>query len=144
MSALIDQLLGQSPLFKHLGAGWHARLKQAGEARQFSAGQMIIEEGSASSRLHLVVAGRVRVWTQAAGRVVELETLSRDDYFGEVSLLSGKKATANVEAASETVELFSIARPILLELVDEDEKLRHMLEGVTLARARDTITKVLK
>lgn len=92
----------------------------------------------------MVIAGQVRVWTRTGGRTVELKTLSAGAYFGEVSLLSGKSATASVEAKSEVVTTLAIARETLLTLVQEDEKVRRMLQGVTMARAKDTIGKVLK
>lgn len=143
-ATLIAEAIGQSPLFKHLDASWQQRLAQAAGLHTFARGEAIIEEGKDVAELSVVIAGQVRVWTRTGGRTVELKTLSAGAYFGEVSLLSGKSATASVEAKSEVVTTLAIARETLLTLVQEDEKVRRMLQGVTMARAKDTIGKVLK
>jgi CRP-like cAMP-binding protein len=144
MTATINETINESPLFKHLGEAWHDRLVESAELRDYAAPQTIIEEGSPAESLFIVVRGRVRVWTTADGREVELKTLGPGAYFGEVSLLSGKDTTATVAAKTDQVSVVALDREVLLELVDEDDKVRRMLEGVTLARAKDTIGKVLK
>lgn len=144
MTAIIEETINDSPLFKHLGPDWQERLVNSAQLRAFEADQVIIEEGHQAESLFIVVRGRVRVWTDSDGRQVELKTLGPGAYFGEVSLLSGKEATATVEAKSDEVTTVALDRSILLNLVSEDDKVRRMLEGVTLARAKDTIGKVLK
>lgn len=143
-ATLITEAISQSPLFKHLDESWQQRLAQASSLHTFARGESIIEEGKEAAELSVVIAGQVRVWTRAGGRTVELKTLSAGAYFGEVSLLSGKSATASVEARSEVVTTLAIQRETLLTLVQADEKVRRMLQGVTMARAKDTIGKVLK
>jgi CRP-like cAMP-binding protein len=141
---MIEETINESPLFKHLGAPWKDRLVESAEFRAFDGGQVIIKEGAPAESLFILVRGRVRVWTNADGREVELKTLGPGAYFGEVSLLSGKDTTATVAAKSDEVTAVALDREVLLELVGEDDKVRRMLEGVTLARAKDTIGKVLK
>ncbi len=85
----------------------------------------------------------MRVWTKSLEREVDLKTLGKGAYFGEVSLMSGKAATATVEAQGNATVL-AIDKATVLELVERDEKVRKMLEGLTLARAKDTLGKVLK
>jgi cAMP-dependent protein kinase regulator len=144
MTAIIEETINESPLFKHIGDEWKQRLVESAQLRAFEGGEVIIEEGQQAESLFIVVRGRVRVWTESDGRQVELKTLGQGAYFGEVSLLSGKEATATVEAKTDEVTTVALDRPVLLELVGEDDKVRRMLEGVTLARAKDTIGKVLK
>jgi CRP-like cAMP-binding protein len=144
MTATIKETINESPLFKHLEEPWHQRLTKSAALRDYQGGQTIIEEGSQAESLFIVMRGRVRVWTEADGREVELKTLGPGAYFGEVSLLSGKDTTATVAAKSDEVSVVALDRKDLLELVGEDDKVRRMLEGVTLARAKGTIGKVLK
>lgn len=144
MTATIAETINNSPLFKHLDEPWRQRLQQSAQLRAYDAGQVIIEEGTQAESLFIVVRGQVRVWTHADGRKIELKTLGQGAYFGEVSLLSGKDATATVEAQTHTVTTVALDRDTLVDLVNSDEKVRRMLEGVTLARAKDTIGKVLK
>ena len=42
------------------------------------------------------------------------------------------------------VKVVAVDREAVMELIKQDERVRKMLEGVTLARAKDTISKVLK
>lgn len=140
----LRETIDQSPLFKHLSKDWRQRLVDSSHVQTYESGEAIIEEGQdVQHHLYIVLEGQVRVWTQSPKREVELKTLRPGAYFGEVSLLSDKHATATVEAKSDTLSILAIEREIIAELVDADEKVRQMLEGITLARAKDTIGKVL-
>ncbi|MFB6350999.1 MAG: cyclic nucleotide-binding domain-containing protein, partial [Bradymonadaceae bacterium] len=94
--------------------------------------------------LFIILDGRARVWTRSPKREVELKTLRPGAYFGEVSLLSDNVATATVEAQSDELSVVAVDRKVLLQLIEDNEKVREMLEGVTLARAKDTIGKVME
>ena len=143
MSAIIDQAIRKSPLFKDLNEQWTKRLTRAASVHPFEVGEVIIEEGAEVTSLYIVLSGEVRVWSRIGERVVELETLGAGAYLGEVSLLSGKKATASVEALSENVGVLAIGRDILSELLAENSELRRVLEDTTMQRAKDTIGKGL-
>lgn len=144
MEGRLRRAITESPLFKHLGDEERDALVDSSDVVEFSEGDTVIEEGSRVENLFIVVDGRVRVWTNTGDRDVELKNLGPGAYFGEVSLLSGKEATATVEVRSEEATLIAVDRERILELVKGDERVRKMLEGVTLARAKDTIGKVLK
>lgn len=144
MSQLIEQTIRESPLFKHLDAAWLDRLVQSATMQPLASGAVVIQENSVVQHLYILLSGRVRVWVKKADRDIELKILGPGSYFGEVSLLSGKNATATVEVKGGDAELMSIPRDIILELVQKDEKVRRLLQGVTMARAKDTIEKFLK
>lgn len=143
MSDVILTTLRDLPLFKHLSEDWLTRLAQNATLRQFSAGEHLIDEGHMVDELFVIADGNVRVWTQGLGRAVELKTLGAGNYVGEVSLLSGKTATATVEAV-DSLTVVGIGRSTILALVENDSDVRKVLEGVTLARAKDTLGKVLQ
>ncbi len=143
MSDTITKTIAESPLFKHLSEDHMQRLIDAATMRTYQDGEVIIEEGGTVQSLFVLVNGNVRVWTNSLNREVDLKTLGRGAYFGEVSLMSGKAATATVEA-KDSAEVLAIAKRAVLEIVESDEKVRKMLEGLTLARAKDTLGKVLK
>ena len=143
MSDIIATTITESPLFKHLSPDGMQAVIDAATIREYVDGEAIIEEGGAVRHLCVLVDGKVRVWTKSLNREVELKTLGRGAYFGEVSLMSGKAATATVEAQG-TARVLAIDKAAVLRLVEEDEKVRKMLEGLTLARAKDTLGKVLK
>lgn len=143
MSDMITKTIHESPLFKHLSDDDLNLVIEACTLQEVSAADKVIEEGSTVSSLFVLVEGKVKVSTQSVGKEVELKRLGPGAYFGEVSLLSGKTATATVEAI-EDAKIIAIDRALVLSLVEEDEKIRKMLEGLTLKRAKDTLGKVLQ
>ena len=145
MSDKIERTIRESPLFKHLSESQLDELVDASELESYDDGQVIIEEGSTTAHhLYIVLLGQVRVWTDGPKGEVELKTMGPGAYFGEVSLMSGSESTATVEVKKAPVELVAIEREFLLELIESDEKVRKMLQGVTLARAKDTLGKVFE
>jgi len=141
----IRATIDDSPLFKHLSEQWRDKLTDASHLEAHEAGETIIDEGQEEQHhLFIILDGEARVWTRSPKSEVELKTLRPGAYFGEVSLLSDNVATATVEAQSDELRLVAVGRKTLLELLEADEKVREMLEGVTLARAKDTIGKVME
>ncbi len=144
MSEKIERTIKESPLFKHLTDEELERLISSSSLRVFQPSETIIKENENIDQLYIVLMGRVRVWTTGPKGEVELKTMGPGAYFGEVSLMSGNKATASVEVKTGPAQVVAIEKETLLELVQSDEKIRKMLQGVTLARAKDTIGKVFK
>lgn len=141
----IRSTIDHSPLFKHLSEAWRSRLADNSKLETYTAGEKVIDEGQEEQHhLYIILEGRARVWTQSPDEEVELKTLKPGGYFGEVSLLSEKVATATVEPKDDELVVLELQRKTLLELIEQDEKVREMLEGITLARAKDTIGKVMK
>ncbi len=143
MSDIIASTITNSPLFKHLSGDDMQSIVDAASVHEYDDGAAIIEEGGNVRALFVLVDGNVRVWTKSLNREVDLKTLGRGAYFGEVSLMSGKSATATVESQGGA-KVLAIGKEAVLRLVEKDEKVRKMLEGLTLARAKDTLGKVLK
>lgn len=144
MSEIIKQAVRKSPLFEHLDERWQKRLIEAATVQSFSAGEVIIREGDTVDALFIVLSGQVQVSSRVGERTLELGSLGAGAYFGEVSLLSGKAATASIEAQDADVGVLEIGRELLRELLDDDPDTRRILEEMTLTRAKDTISKALK
>ena len=145
MSTDIAQTIASSHLFSSLNETEHAYLTQHATLKTFAEEQTIVQEGEKVHALYLITRGVARVSTTSMDREIELKKLGAGSYFGEVSVLSGKTATATVKAySSDGVETVAIGREAILELLQNKPDLRKVLEGVTLARAKDTISKVLK
>jgi CRP/FNR family transcriptional regulator, cyclic AMP receptor protein len=144
MTEQIEQAIQESPLFKHLDDSDLQALIAASTVQVFEPSTQIIEENQNIHHLYIVLMGRVRVWTKGPRGEVELKTMGPGAYFGEVSLMSGNAATASVEVKTGPAQVVAIEKEALMDLVKRDEKVRKMLQGVTLARAKDTIGKVFK
>lgn len=145
MKQTIDETIDTFPLFTHLSEDWKSHLADHSEVRRYGVDDTVIREGDEQQNcLYLILEGEARVWTRSPKGRVHLETLGEGDYFGEVSLLSDKVATATVEAESEILGLLAIEREALLRVIEDDSEIRQRLEGITLERAKDTIGKVME
>lgn len=143
MSVEIRDIIDESPLFKHLSEEWRRDIADASEVYEFDNGEPLIREGGSQQHgVYVLLSGRARVWTDNQGEEVDLKKLQPGAYFGEVGLLSGGRASATVEAASPELRVLAIDREILETLVDEDERVRRMLEKVTEARAKQAAGKM--
>jgi len=99
--------------------------------RSFGAGERIIEEGASGQTFYVVAAGTVAVTTK---RGVEVTRLSRGQYFGEMSLLTGEPRSATVVAVDDAV-LFELDRPEFKELFTGHPELAAQL-SINLAERR--------
>jgi CRP-like cAMP-binding protein len=143
MALDIRKTIDTSPLFKHLSEEWRDRLTDSSVLHEFEAGDPVIREGELQEHgVYVLLSGRARVVTEEYGEEIELKTLNPGAYFGEVGLLSGGEASATVEAKSDSMRVLAIDRDVLASLVDEDTRVRTMLEKVTEARAEETAGKV--
>lgn len=143
MSLDIRQTIDESPLFKHLTEEWRQRLADSSTLHEFEAGERVIREGERQKHgVYVLLSGRARVWTEKKGSEIELKTLQRGAYFGEVGLLSGGRASATVEAKTPEMRVLAIDHDVLEKLVEADERVRNMLQKVTEARAEEAAGKV--
>jgi CRP-like cAMP-binding protein len=115
---LLATLLATAPFFQPLPEEERAALMQRFVPRHVDAGTAIIREGEAGGGLYLIVLGTVDITRRPDGgrRVVPLATLGEGAYFGEMSLLSGGKASATVTAAGP-VELAQLSPRDFYEIV---------------------------
>ncbi len=111
------------------------------------AGDAIIQAGQAGDSAYLVVDGEVIVSVErgAPGRrsTFELATLGPGQLFGELALLTSRKRTANVVAATE-VDLMVLEREAFRdELIRNPARLPQVLEQLAdrLADADDLLTR---
>ena len=77
----------------------------------FKEGDCIIKEGDPGNYLYLIKQGRVRVVTviEPDDEEIILSYLNEDDYFGEMSLITGEPRSASVIAECD-VELFQLSK----------------------------------
>jgi transcriptional regulator with AAA-type ATPase domain len=81
-------------------------LAAAMSGMRFASGDILIRQGEPGSRLLLLTSGRVEVKVRTpAGTVATLATLGAGDCVGEMSLLTGDPAAAEVVAVEETQTL---------------------------------------
>lgn len=68
----------------------------------FARGEKLIEEGEEGRTFFIIKEGKVSVNVRVGDRIQKVKYLSTNDFFGEMSLLTGEKRTATIIAEEET------------------------------------------
>ena len=114
------------------------------ELRSYEEGDVIVTEGEEGSSLFLVVGGTVAVFTRTEdGSNVSLAELGPGDFFGEVSLLTGKPRTATIKARNE-VTAIELESGSVDRIAEGHPEVRQVLEDFYERRAKDTVEAVIK
>ena len=140
---ILDKLLAVSPLFSMLKDMDRKDLLKAFKLRNFNEGDTVIREGDAGDALFIIKSGRAKVSTSdpESGHVA-LGELKEGDFFGEVSLVTGKPRTATVTAASN-LELMELSKSDLKKCIDKYPKVEEVLKNYMKARVDKTIGKIM-
>lgn len=109
------------------------RLAASVERRVYLPGEAVVRESEVGDEFYYILRGRadVAVATEAGRRVVK--TLTEDQHFGEMSLLTGEPRAATVTAASE-LHLLVIKRPIMQDLFAATPSLAERIGESLVAR----------
>ena len=93
-------------LFAGCSADERAALYDGLEKQQYRPDATILFQGEISSRLCLVHTGAVVIIVRTGKEKQKVAELGAGSYFGEISLLTPRAATATVKAAAETEIIF--------------------------------------
>jgi len=114
------------------------------ELRSYDEGDIIVTEGEPGSSLFLIVGGRVRVFTRTDdGGNLQLAELGPGDFFGEVSLLSGKPRTATITARTQ-VTAIELDRASVDRIAENHPEVKKVLEDFYERRIQDTVEAVIR
>ena len=76
------------------------------EKQAYKQGSTVLFQGEISSRLCLVESGKVAVQIKKGKEATKVAELGAGSYFGEISLLTPRAATAGIKAEEDSVILF--------------------------------------
>ncbi|XP_052250111.1 cGMP-dependent protein kinase, isozyme 1-like isoform X2 [Dreissena polymorpha] len=115
------------PLLRSLPAEKLSKLADVLEVDFFHEGEYIIREGATGDTFFILNKGEVKVTQTIAGfdDPQEVRKLNRGDYFGEKSLLSEDRRTANVIALPPGVECLTVDRNSFNKLIGTLSELRE-------------------
>ncbi|HEY0789063.1 MAG TPA: cyclic nucleotide-binding domain-containing protein [Thermoanaerobaculia bacterium] len=132
-----------SPLFEVLSPEEKDAVIREMVLEEHDEGDIIITEGEQGSSLYVVVSGEVKVFTKGPrGESVALAALGEGDFFGEVSVLSGKPRTATITAAKRS-ELLRLDREKLDAIIARHPRVRKVLEDFYKKRASHTVEAMI-
>lgn len=72
---------------------------------QFAAGGVVVRQDDAGDCMYVLVSGEAKVVHQRDGRHIDLATLQKGDFFGELALVDEGPRSADVVAVSDCVLL---------------------------------------
>ena len=136
--------LAASSLFASFNREALVEVLASTEVRSYDAGDIIVTEGEAGSSLFLIVSGIVKVFTKTEdGANLLLAELGLGDFFGEVSLLTGRPRTATITAHTD-VTTIELERTSFDAIVRNHPEVRTTLEDFYKRRAEKTVEAVIQ
>ena len=89
--------------------------------------------------MYVVLGGEVKVFTTGKeGENIHLATLGEGDFFGEISVLTGRPRTATITASAAT-DLLRLDKEDLDDLSRAMPRIREVMESFCERRAKHTV-----
>lgn len=134
----------ESPLFENLTPEELNAVIARMHLEQFGDGDIVITEGEKGCSLYVIMGGEVKVFTRGRnGESIHLATLGSGDFFGEISILTGRPRTATITASMPT-DLLRLDKDDLDELSITMPRIREVLESFYQRRATHTVEAMIE
>jgi CRP/FNR family transcriptional regulator, cyclic AMP receptor protein len=136
------ELIRRVPLFALLTATQAESVADAVVKRRFKRGEAVVEQGSKSNTLFILLTGRARVITaDKRGREVILATLQPGDYVGEMSLIDNQAHSATVRAEVQT-DMLALGRAEFARCLPENSSMAYAIMKGLVQRLRQADRKI--
>lgn len=135
----------KSPLFEVLEKDEREALVREMELETHEEGSVIISEGDPGTSMYVITSGEVKVYTRGTGGTgsLYLAKLGEGDFFGEVSVLTGKPRTATITASKPT-ELLRLDKEKLDNALATYPGIRKVLDEFYKKRATHTVEAMIE
>ena len=142
---LFSRKVPKSPLFEMLSAEEREAVIGEMELEQHDEGSVILNEGDPGTSMYVITTGEVKVFTRGSGGhgSVYLAKLGEGDFFGEVSVLTGKPRTATITASQRT-ELLRLDKTKLDTALAQHPGIRKVLDDFYKKRAKHTVEAMIE
>ena len=146
MQPIFSPDVPKSTLFEVLNPDERAALIKEMDLQQHGEGDVILSEGDPGDSMYVIAHGEVKVYTRGtttAGGNVYLAKLGEGDFFGEVSVLTGKPRTATITASKPT-ELLRLDKEKLDNALAKYPGIRKVLDDFYKQRAKHTVEAMIE
>lgn len=141
---LFTRPVPKSPLFEVLSEDERNALVREMELESHDEGSVIISEGQPGASMYIIASGEVKVFTNGpGGSTLYLARLGEGDFFGEVSMLSGKPRTATITASQRT-DLLRLDKDKLDNALAMYPGIRKVLNDFYQRRAEHTVEAMIE
>lgn len=139
-----DHAMLSTPLFEGFSQQDLAAVIHDLELNTFEPGDILVAEGAPGDSLFILSTGTVKAYVRnPKGHYVRVNTLVEGDFFGEISVLTGKPRTATLVAATDC-EVLELKRDKLDALTQTHPQVREVLQKFQDARVYGTIEAMRK
>ncbi len=120
IEAAKEYSLADIPVFSSLTPTEQKLIEKKARIVEYKRGDIVYEENTPSDALYVVVSGRFRLYLKAQNASTEKTVVYfyRGDYFGEASLLTGRRHSSTVEAKRDGL-ILRIEKEDFLHLIKE-------------------------
>lgn len=112
------ELLRNIPLFAKLEPSKLKLLAFTAERITYEPDQVLFRQGDVGDAAYIIVDGSAKVLVDTDKGEIEVATLARNDFVGEIAILCDVPRTATVQATAQTVTL-RITKDLFFRLVAE-------------------------
>jgi CRP-like cAMP-binding protein len=98
----VTERLNKVDIFAPLSDEETERLAEFSRVRVYAPGEAIVRIGQEGNSMFIIMRGSVEVQVPQGGTIKVINKLRENDFFGEMSLLTGEPRTATVVATEET------------------------------------------
>jgi len=140
---LFTRQVPKSPLFEMLTDVEREAVVREMDVESHDEGSVIITEGDPGTSMYLIASGDVKVYTRGTAGTVYLANLGEGDFFGEVSVLTGKPRTATITASQRT-ELLRLDKDKLDATLERYPGIRKVLDDFYKKRAKHTVEAMIE
>jgi small-conductance mechanosensitive channel/CRP-like cAMP-binding protein len=130
-------ILRGEPLFQCLSEAQLDHLVKQAHLNHFGRGERVIEEGADGDSMFVLLRGAAEVYVSQNGSKIAVATLSSGDYFGEMSLLTGEKRSATVQADGDCY-VMEIGKKVMSEIIHESPECLRQLSEILAKRKMET------
>ncbi len=136
---VLDSLFVRSPVFQTFSAEERRQVLNRVTMESFPAGAAVLQEGAPGDCLYIIKQGEVEVFTTdpKLGRV-SLARLKEGDFFGEISLLTGRPRSASVTAL-QPAELVRLKKQDYDQIAARHPQIVQILEDSLQARLENKL-----
>lgn len=135
--------LSHIPIFAPLSGTEIDKLAHASSRRVFAPGEVIVRKGQEGGSMFVIVRGSVSVQLPDGEGARTINSLSANDFFGEMSLLTGKPRSANVVAEEET-DVLQIRKSAIKPLFEANPDLMHAISAIVDERRKLLVEEASK
>ena len=133
------------PLLSNLSLEEKVFISNRSQITEYNKGDMIYEKNASKDNVYIIITGKVELFDKKdiTGRKKTISILRKGDYFGLISMLTGKKHTCFAKAL-ESVKILKIDDRSFSEILDKIPALSSYISKTLSRRIKTTYAKEKK